>query len=77
MKKTSIATICSFALTLGCLITYNIIGSHLDSSGLLIEPFFLIPLGWFFFLSGVTLTIMVIAKRINSKDGPDKLKVNK
>ena len=37
-------------LSLLCMIGYHLIGSTLDESGVLIEPFALVPLGWMLLL---------------------------
>ncbi len=37
----------------GCLVTYNVIGSHVDEAGILREPFALVPMTWIFLLLGV------------------------
>jgi hypothetical protein len=42
-----------FILTLICLLSYNLIGSSIDSNGILREPFFLIPLGYLFLGMGI------------------------
>ena len=42
-----------FVLSGGCLFGYHLIGLSVDTEGLLIEPFALIPLGWFFLLLGL------------------------
>ncbi|MFA9395044.1 MAG: DUF3955 domain-containing protein [Halodesulfovibrio sp.] len=61
--------------SLVCGISYNVIGSHIDENGFLIEPFFLIPLTWlFFFISmlsfiiGFTRTVSFHKKRTSLKD---------
>lgn len=49
--------------SLVCGISYNVIGSHIDENGLLVEPFFLIPLTWlFFFTSMLSFIIGFIRK---------------
>ncbi|WP_035385167.1 DUF3955 domain-containing protein [Ferrimonas futtsuensis] len=37
-------------LSLLCMICYHLIGSRVDESGSLVEPFALIPLGWMLLL---------------------------
>jgi hypothetical protein len=39
-------------LGVGCLVTFLLIGSYVDETGILIEPFFLIPIGFFGFIMG-------------------------
>lgn len=45
MKKKYLIAIIPFILGIACFIIYSIIGSHVDTDGMLIEPFFLIPIG--------------------------------
>jgi hypothetical protein len=56
---------------LGCIsfITYIIIGSYVDENGFLIEPFFLIPIGYLLLVLGVlygllTYSISILRKLI-------------
>jgi len=42
-----------------CIVAFNMIGSEVDSQGMLHEPFFLIPLFWLF------LTFNLIAGGVN------------
>ena len=42
-----------FAGAVVCIVTFNMIGSEVDSQGILHEPFFLIPLFWLFFMSSL------------------------
>ncbi|MFD1670671.1 DUF3955 domain-containing protein [Agrilactobacillus yilanensis] len=43
---------------LGCFLAKTIIGSSLDSNGILHEPFFLIPIGYLFLVSGIVVTLI-------------------
>lgn len=52
MKK-NILNIIPFLLAGGCIIAYNIIGSEVLSDGTLVEPFYLIPTAWLFFVIGL------------------------
>lgn len=52
MKKQYLALI-PFILGTICAIAYNIIGSEVAPDGMLIEPFFLIPVSYLFFLIGI------------------------
>lgn len=58
MKK-YIFTIITFILSIGCFVTYTIIGSKISAEGYLQEPFYLIPIGYF--LSGIAIIGLVIA----------------
>jgi hypothetical protein len=42
-----------FLLAVGCILLFNLIGSEVTAEGILQEPFFLIPLAWFFLLLSV------------------------
>ncbi len=57
---------------IGCLITYNVIGSYVAEDGRLVEAFSLIPLSYLFgflaLLSAICLGIIAIAKCIRRKD---------
>jgi prepilin signal peptidase PulO-like enzyme (type II secretory pathway) len=65
MKRISLAL---FLLGFLCLFAFMIIGSEVAADGMLIEPFFLIPLAWLFFLTGGMLAIAHFIKgRIGKK----------
>ncbi|WP_045520130.1 DUF3955 domain-containing protein [Neobacillus niacini] len=55
---------------IGCLVSFNIIGSKVLPDGTLSEPFFLIPMGFLIgflgvFTFGVSLLVFVYSKKIN------------
>ncbi len=58
MKKYLVSLISIF-ISIICIISYNIIGSEVLADGTLVEPFFLIPLGWLFFAIGIISGIIV------------------
>lgn len=58
MKKYLFASL-SFIIGLGCFIAYRIIGSEIAPDGTLIEPFFLIPMGYLFFAIGIMIVLVV------------------
>lgn len=60
MKKHYIYTILPFIIWIGCLITYNIIGSEVLHNWTLVKPFWLIPIAYLFFLIGIIWTIIFI-----------------
>ena len=66
MKKYFIIFI-PFIISIGCFLFYSLIGSKISSNGTLIEPFFLVPIGWFFFfitiISSLLLLIFYIYKK--------------
>ena len=49
-----------FSIGLGCHIIFWFIGSRVESDGTLIEPFFLLPFGYFFYSVGIFLGITKI-----------------
>lgn len=54
-------------LSIICFFTFTLIGSYIDENGVLIEPFFLIPIGWLLFLLALVLEIIVIIRIIKKK----------
>lgn len=52
---------------IGCSIAYNIIGSHVEQSGLLVEPFALVPLSYFFFFISVVSYLIVTVRYLIKK----------
>ena len=66
MKKYLVSLISIF-ISIVCIISYNIIGSEVLADGTLVEPFFLIPLGWLFFaigiITGITAFIVSCARK--------------
>ncbi len=58
MKKYLLSLI-SLILGIGCMVTFNIIGSEVAPDGTLVEPFFLIPIGYLFVFIGIILAIVV------------------
>lgn len=49
----------SFIIGIGCMVTFNIIGSKIESDGRLVEPFFLIPIGFLFVILGIISAIVL------------------
>ena len=45
-------TITFLVLGILCFLSFGLIGSEVDENGFLIEPFFLIPIGWLFLFLG-------------------------
>lgn len=44
-------------ISLGCLTTYTLIGSTVAPDGTLVEPFYLIPLGYLFGIAGIAVFV--------------------
>lgn len=58
MKKRYIFPAILLFSSVACVVAYRIIGSEVASDGTLVEPFFLIPLSYLFFLTGIVLFII-------------------
>ncbi|EES48155.1 DUF3955 domain-containing protein [Clostridium botulinum] len=71
MKKYILSMI-PFVLAMGCVIAYNIIGSEVAADGTLIEPFFLIPIGYIFVL--VSMVSLIISGLISIKNYYKKIR---
>ncbi|MBM3825764.1 MAG: DUF3955 domain-containing protein [Verrucomicrobia bacterium] len=52
-----LASYASFGLGSLCFWLHHRIGGRLDADGFLREPFWLLPMGWFFAFSGLSLLI--------------------
>ena len=53
MMKKNILNLIPFIATVVCIIVYNFIGSEVLADGTLVEPFYLIPIGWLFLFIGI------------------------
>lgn len=62
MKKKYLLVIIPILLGVICFISYNVIGSKIAQDGTLVEPFWLIPLGYLFSLIGIIALIVIIIK---------------
>lgn len=51
------ASLASFGSGSLCFWLHREIGSHVDAEGLLHEPFWLLPMGWFFALGGLSFLV--------------------
>ncbi|SDO72024.1 DUF3955 domain-containing protein [Clostridium gasigenes] len=58
MKKYILALI-PFIIGVGCFITFSIIGSEVAADGTLVEPFFLVPIGYLFLAISIIIAIVV------------------
>ena len=67
MKKIYIIPLTFSVLGLGCWVAYVIKGSYVAPDGLLIEPFYLIPVGWLFIFLGLAILVVVILSKKNRK----------
>lgn len=71
MKKIYLIPLVPLILGLCCFVAFNIIGSKVAPDGTLIEPFFLIPIGWMLilvgFVSGIILYLLMCFKKIRHK----------
>tara|TARA_B100000282_G_scaffold157093_1_gene113297 strand:+ start:1971 stop:2159 length:189 start_codon:yes stop_codon:yes gene_type:complete len=62
MRKTSYLLL---ALSIAVFIVYNFSESYVDNNGILIEHFYLLPIGYFLFF--LSLILFIIGKRKKSK----------
>ena len=69
-RKAKMNMISIILLVIGaiCFLAKSLIGSEIDSDGVLHEPFFLIPIGYLFLFSGIiSILIVLIIKAIKLK----------
>lgn len=66
MKKCLFSAV-PFLLWIGCICAYNAIGAHIAPDGTLVEPFFLIPLGYLFFALGIIYSTVTAVKSLVRK----------
>ncbi|MGF9964787.1 DUF3955 domain-containing protein [Bacillus rhizoplanae] len=64
MKKYILALI-PFILGIGCIVSFNIIGSTVASDGTLVEPFYLLPMGYSLVAIGIISLFVSKIKRVN------------
>ncbi|PEJ24651.1 DUF3955 domain-containing protein [Bacillus pseudomycoides] len=64
MKK-YILTLIPFILGVGCVVSYNTIGSKVASDGTLVEPFYLLPMGYSFLAIGIISLFVSKMKKVN------------
>lgn len=71
MKKRYLISLIPLVISAGCMIFYKAIGSSVAEDGSLVEPFFLIPIAWLFFIAGIVagiiLGIMGIVRKNQAK----------
>ncbi|MBU3131042.1 DUF3955 domain-containing protein [Clostridium gasigenes] len=58
MKKYILALI-PFIIAVGCFIAFVIIGSEVTADGTLVEPFFLIPIGYLFLAISIIIATVI------------------
>lgn len=67
MKSSFYITVGLIAMGLICFGIFAAMGSTIDSEGILHEPFFLIPVGYLFILSGLISGAIYLIKNIVNK----------
>jgi len=67
IKKSFLLAVISLLLGLGCWVAYAIIGSEVAENGTLVEPFFLIPLGYLFIAFGLVVGIVLLFMRLKKR----------
>lgn len=71
MKKYILALI-PFIIGIGCFIAFSIIGSEVAPDGTLVEPFFLVPIGYLFLFTGIVGIIVTGIKSYFSYNASDR-----
>ncbi len=61
-QKSYLIAIAFIAVGAGCGTAYNLIGSYVDETGLLHEPFGLIPLAYFFLFLGIAWGLVTLIR---------------
>ncbi|WP_242274161.1 DUF3955 domain-containing protein [Bacillus cereus group sp. BfR-BA-01310] len=64
MKKYILALIL-FILGVGCLVSFNTIGSKVTPDGTLVEPFYLLPIGYSLIATGIISLFVSKMKKVN------------
>jgi len=60
---------------IGCAVAYGIIGSEIAPDGTLVEPFFLIPMGYLFLFLGIITGLIVFIRSLYKKH-KDSYRIN-
>ena len=74
MKKIYILSIFPFIIGLNCFIAFAIIGSHVAPDGTLIEPFALLPIGFFFLALSLIISLAIFIRSLFNKKQKQNLK---
>jgi len=61
MKKYCLSLL-SLILAVGCMVAYNIIGAKVSPDGILVEPFFLMPISCIFGFIAIILALVAKTK---------------
>ncbi|MBE5107893.1 DUF3955 domain-containing protein [Bacillus thuringiensis] len=64
MKK-YILSLLPFILGMGCLVSFNMIGSKVAADGTLVEPFYLLPIGYLLIVIGIVSLFVNKIKKVN------------
>jgi len=64
MNKLKITALTSLGLAFLTFGLFNLIGAKIDASGILHEPFFLLPLGWFFILLAFIFGVILLSIKL-------------
>lgn len=64
LARLNIATVILFVLGGACFLSAALIGSSLDSNGVLQEPFFLIPIGYLLLFGGLIVLLVNLGLRL-------------
>ncbi|MDY0087304.1 MAG: DUF3955 domain-containing protein [Coriobacteriia bacterium] len=63
-------TFLAFFVSIGCLLAYALIGARVNPDGLLVEPFFLVPMAWLFLFIGLGAGLAYWVIRIAQRSRP-------
>lgn len=66
MKKKFIV-LAPLLVAVACVISYSLIGTSIAEDGTLIEPFFLIPIAWLFFIIAVISFLILVVSHFLTK----------
>lgn len=67
IKLTLYVTLVMILAGVGCFLLFSVIGSTVDSDGILQEPFFLVPIGYLFLLLGLIGGVINLVQRRQNK----------
>jgi hypothetical protein len=67
MKKSWLIAIVPLLVGAGCLISFNLIGSEVAPDGTLIEPFWMLPVGYLFVAIGLVAGLTMLLRRLLKK----------
>ncbi|WP_088547051.1 DUF3955 domain-containing protein [Paenibacillus aquistagni] len=70
MKKKYMFATLPILLGVLCFIIFSFIGSYIAEDGTLVEPFFLVPIGYLFFFAGIISLLFIGVQTMMKKSRP-------